>query len=229
MERIANRRFLKQLTATAYGEEYYHEHRRAGLDYLEYGDWQRQYGRWLVESLGWRRQHVLDVGCACGAMLRGLREAGALGQGLDVNESMIRLGRAKWPDMAGMLHLCDAVNLHLFGTAGWDGIHTAQVAEHWRPELVPFILRELARVVRPGGLLFCCLDTEELFARQGRNAEREDPTHVCIRPLRWWHERLAEADWQLCTEDYASSLRQHAESFLQRYDWDWFVARREER
>ena len=33
--------------------------------------------------------------------------------------------------------MCDAVNLHLFGDGSWDAVHTAQVAEHWRPELVP--------------------------------------------------------------------------------------------
>lgn len=225
-ERIANRRFLKQLSATDYGENYYHEHRRGGLDYLDFGDWQQQYGQWLVESLGWRGQRVLDVGCACGSILRGLGEAGAVVGGVDVNEYMIRLGRDKWPDMASLLHICDAVNLHLFGAASWDAVHTAQVAEHWRPELVPFILRELARVVRPGGLLFCALDTEELFARQGRRLEDEDPTHVCIRPLRWWHERLAETDWQLCTKEHEPVLRGHPVNFLQRYDWDWFVARR---
>jgi hypothetical protein len=100
------------------------------------------------------------------------------------------------------------------------------VAEHWKPEMVPLILRELARVVRPGGLLFCCLDTEELFARQGRVLEEEDPTHVCIRPLAWWHERLAEAGWRVCSDEFAERLCEHPDSFLGRYDWDWFIARR---
>lgn len=227
-ERLANRRFLGQLSATGYDERYYHEHKQAGLDYLGFGDWQRAYGRWFVESLGQRGQRVLDVGCACGSVLRGLGEAGAVVQGVDVNEYMIRLAREKWPDMARLLFVCDAVNLHLFGDASWDAVHTAQVAEHWKPELVPHILRELARVVRPGGLLFCCLDTEELFARQGRRGETEDPTHVCIRPMSWWHDQLAGAGWDVCSDEFAGPLREHPESFLKQYDWDWFIARRKE-
>jgi ADP-heptose:LPS heptosyltransferase/SAM-dependent methyltransferase len=227
IEQLANRRFLGQLSATAFDQRYYEEHRLAGLDYLAFGDWQRQYGRWLVECLGWQGQRVLEVGCACGAVLRGLGEAGAVVQGVDVNEHMIRLGRQHWPDMEHLLLVCDAVNLHLFEEASWDGLHSAQVAEHWRPELVPFILRELARVTRPGGLFFCCLDTEELFARQGRSLESEDPTHVCIRPLGWWHEQLKEAGWQVCTAEFEGRLRGHRDSFLKRYDWDWFVARRD--
>jgi ADP-heptose:LPS heptosyltransferase/2-polyprenyl-3-methyl-5-hydroxy-6-metoxy-1,4-benzoquinol methylase len=226
VERLANRRFLAQLGATSFNERYYEEHRLAGLDYLGFGDWQRQYGRWLVGALGLRGRRVLDVGCACGSILRGLGEAGAVVQGVDVNEHMIRLGREQWPDMAPLLHVCDAVNLHLFADGSWDAVHTAQVAEHWRPHLVPHILAELARVVVPGGLLFCCLDTEELFARQGRRPESEDPTHVCVRPRAWWHERLAEAGWQVCTGDFERTLRDHPASFLTRYDWDWFVARR---
>src|SRR5262249_6104373 len=91
-------------------------------------------------------------------ILRGLGEAGAVVQGVDVNEAMIRRGREQWPDMAGLLFVCDAVNLHLFADAPWGAVHTAPVAEHWKPGLVPHILRELGRVVVPGGLLFCCLD-----------------------------------------------------------------------
>lgn len=198
----------------------------AGLDYLSFGDWQQQYGRWLVDSLGLKGKKLLDVGCACGSIVRGFGEAGAIVHGVDVNEHMIRLGREKWPDMAPLLGTCDAVNLHLYTDGSWDAIHTAQVAEHWKPQLVPHILQEFARVVRPGGLLFCALDTEELFTRQGRTAEREDPTHICVRPMRWWQKQLVANGWQVCTAEFESRLRNHPQSYLKRYDWDWFVAQR---
>lgn len=214
------------LAASGYGERYYDEHRSAGLDYLGFGDWQRQYGRWLVESLGLKRKRLLDVGCACGAVLRGLGEAKAVVKGVDVNEHMIALGRAKWPDMARLLFVCDAVNLHPFGDATWDAIHSAQVAEHWRPELVPHIFAELRRVTVPGGLFFCVMDTEELYARQGRKPEREDPTHACIRPMRWWHAQLRQAGWQVCSAEFERPMLDHPQSFLKRYDWDWFVVRK---
>ncbi|MGE5191918.1 MAG: methyltransferase domain-containing protein, partial [Deltaproteobacteria bacterium] len=225
-ETLANKRFLRQLSATAYDWRYYDEHKRAGLDYLGFGSWQEEYGRWLVESLGWQGNHIVDVGCACGSIARGLQQAGAVVQGVDLCEHMIQLGREKWPDMRGSLFICDAVNLHLFGDQSYDGLHSAQSAEHWKPELVPFVLAELARVTRPGGLFFCALDTEELFARQGRTIENEDPTHVCVRPMAWWHERLAAAGWQVCSSEFEGVLRGHPQTFLTRYDWDWFIARR---
>ncbi|HEV3345313.1 MAG TPA: glycosyltransferase family 9 protein [Pirellulales bacterium] len=225
-EQAANKEFLRRLSATGYDEKYYLEHKFAGLDYLGFGGWQQEYGRWLVESLDLKGKRLLDVGCACGSIMRGLGLAGAIVQGVDLCEAMIRRGREEWPDMAPLLNICDAVNLHRFADASWEAIHTAQVAEHWRPDLVPFIFRELARVTIPGGLMFCALDTEELFARQGRVMENEDPTHICIRPINWWHEQLTANGWQLCTADHEERLRAHPETFLTRYDWDWFIARR---
>jgi ADP-heptose:LPS heptosyltransferase/SAM-dependent methyltransferase len=226
VEQQANKQFLRQLKTTAYDERYYAEHRAAGLDYLVFGRWQQEYGRWVVESLGLREKRLLDVSCACGSILRGLGEAGAVVEGVDLCEAMVRRGREQWPDMAGLLFVCDAINLHLFADGAFDAIHSAQAAEHWKPELVPFILRELWRVTKPGGLFFCALDTAELFERQKRDIEHEDPTHVCIRPLAWWHDQLAASGWQECSAQFDPRLRSHPENFLNRYDWDWFVARK---
>lgn len=217
------------LRSTAYNEDYYQEHKAAGLDYLGHGDWQRDYGRWLVDSLDWNGKRVLDVGCACGSILRGLLQAGADMCGCDLNEAMIVRGRAAWPELVDRLVVCDAANLHLWREGAFDGIHTAQVAEHWPPELVPRILQELARVTRPGGLMFCCLDTAELFARQGRDGSGEDPTHICIRSLAWWREQLTEAGWEVVTPETEPRLRRHPLSYLSRYDWDYVIARRSSR
>lgn len=214
------------LQSTAFAADYYEEHKMSGLDYLGFGDWQRQYGRWFVESLGLYHKAVLDVGCACGSIVRGLGEAGAFVQGVDCGEFLIQKGRQKWPDMTPIIHTCDALNLHLYKDASWDCIHSAQVAEHWKPHQVAMVLAELNRVTRPGGLFFCCLDTKELFARQNRTMETEDKTHYCIKPMAWWYERLQAAGWEVCTDQFRLALSTHELSFLARYDWDWFVARK---
>lgn len=221
-EDILNRKFLRQLHSTAYNESYYREHKDAGLDYLEYGGWQQSYGRWFVQSLGLRGKKVLDVGCACGSILRGLGEAGAIVQGIELNEHMLHLARSKWPDMAPLVHCCDACNMHLFKDNTWDAIHCAQVAEHWKPELVPHILAECYRVLKPGGIMWVALDTQELFERQGRTLENDDPTHLCIRPAAWWQDQLTAGGWRQI--DIKDLLTNHPESFLRQYDWDWFAA-----
>jgi SAM-dependent methyltransferase len=217
------------LHATTYGEQYYREHVMGGLDYLGHGDWQEKYGVWLACALGWRSHRVLDVGCACGSILRGLGKAGIVVQGVDLSDYMVSLGREKWPDMAPLMHVADAADLRIFPDASWDDLHSAQVAEHWHPDSVPQILAELARITRDGGLFFCCLDTEELFARQGRAGDGGDPTHICIRPLEWWYNQLDAAGWENVTEEYRPRLSVGCDSFLRRYDWDFFVARRRPR
>ena len=88
---------MAQLTARQYDRLYYDEHTAAGLDYAAYGDWQRNYGRWLVEVLNLQGKRVIDVGCACGAQLRGLIEACAQGTGVDVSEYMVEIGSPPRP------------------------------------------------------------------------------------------------------------------------------------
>eukprot|EP00475_Leptophrys_vorax_P021232 TRINITY_DN28958_c0_g1_i5.p1 TRINITY_DN28958_c0_g1~~TRINITY_DN28958_c0_g1_i5.p1 ORF type:complete len:389 (+),score=-31.27 TRINITY_DN28958_c0_g1_i5:135-1169(+) len=215
------------LTSVNYDRQYYEEHQRAGLDYLNFGEWQQRYGRWFVESFGFQGKRVLDVGCACGSILRGLGQAGAVVEGIDLSEHMIELGRQKWPDMAPLLNVADAANLQRFGNSGWHAIHSAQVAEHWEPTQVPRILRELNRIVAPGGLFFCALDTEELFARQNRDMSTEDPTHICVKPRAWWTEQLAQTGWVDVTAEYEPALLDHHDSFLKMYDWDYFIARKD--
>lgn len=212
------------LTSRHYTRAYYEEHRCAGLDYLHCGEWQIRYAKWLASAFEPVGSKVLDVGCACGANLRGMVAAGLDGVGVDLSQFMVDLGRITWPDMAGRLYVCDAVNLHLFDAGQFDWLHSAQVAEHWRPDLVPAILRELRRVTRPGGVLFVALDTSELFERQGRLMASEDPTHICIRPMDWWHSQLREAGWHIASSDYRRRLVEAPGSYLRIYDWDWFCA-----
>jgi len=39
------------LTTTVYDKEYYQQHKDAGLDYAVFGDWQAEYGKWLLGFL----------------------------------------------------------------------------------------------------------------------------------------------------------------------------------
>lgn len=215
---------LPGLSSRHYDRHYYDEHRAAGLDYLHCGAWQLGYGRWLANVFGHGR--VLDVGCACGGNLRGLWQAGCDVTGVDLSQFMVDMGRLYWPELAGRLFCCDAVHLHLWPDATFDWIHSAQVAEHWRPDLAGKILEELARVTKPGGHFFCALDTAELFERQGRLMAAEDPTHICIRPIDWWHQHLQASGWRIVTAQWRDRLAAGSDSYLRLYDWDFFVAKR---
>jgi len=215
------------LTTRHYGHTYYEEHAKAGLDYLVCGDWQRDYGQWLVNGLAWHGCSILDVGCACGAIAQGILEAGA-GHvcGVDLCEPMIQLGRPKFPKLR--LEICDAVNLHHFHDGDFAGLHCAQVAEHWRPEHVPMILRELRRVTQPAGRMYLALDTVEYFDRHGGPAANQDPTHICVRSRWWWRDHFAAGGWEDITQQARPALEsrpQWADRFAA-YDWDFFILER---
>lgn len=216
---------LLPVNPQGYGVEYYARTKAEGLDLLSYGTWQERYGRWLVDVFGWRGRHVLDVGCACGSMLRGLLAAGADIDGVDCSEFLVQLGREQWPDLAGRLFIGDAVNLHSIADASYNWLHSCVVAEHWRPELVPFILAELLRVTKPGGGFFCAYESGS-GSTPGVADPAAEPTHICLRPPAWWEAQLLETGWELCSDTWRRALHAHPQSFFGDYHWDWFVARR---
>lgn len=213
------------LRATEFGRDYYEEHRAAGLDYLAYGDWQKNYGRWFVGALGLHGKAVLDAGCACGAMVRAFIEAGADSTGVDVNGHMIALGHAQWPELAEKTRCCDIASMP-HADASVDVVHCMQSAEHWNPESVRSILSEIIRVLKPGGFMWCALDTIELYERQGRRVENEDPTHLCVKPVRWWLDALRELGLEDISATVARNLSGYPGGFLERYQWDWFAFRK---
>ncbi len=208
---------------TGYGLGYYTRNKANGLDLLAYGDWQRRYGRWLVDALQLRGKRVLDVGCACGSMLRGMWQAGIDVLGVDCSELFIQMGREKWPDMHDRLSIGDAVNLHFFPDGHFDWLHSCVVAEHWRPALVPHILAELLRVTKPGGSFYCAYESDTGAMADGRDPSAEE-THACLRPAAWWHDQLGHAGWELNSSTWEAALRNHPDSFFNEYRWAWFVA-----
>ncbi|MGE0537269.1 MAG: class I SAM-dependent methyltransferase, partial [Pirellulales bacterium] len=154
--------------------------------------------------------------------------AGASVVGADISRYMIALGKSTWPHLE--LHQADLADLFMLADESFDCVHSAQSAEHWPPERVPTILGELHRVLKPGGLFWCCLDTIELFARQGRLGDeaalKEDPTHICVRPMAWWDEQRDKAGFEDARGEVLPALADHPLSFFERYDWDWFCWRK---
>lgn len=148
-----------------------------------------------VGRLGLRAgARVLDAGCGTGRALTPLRAAvGPSGVvvGADLTPAMlaaaVRAGRGR----AGRLMLADVTALP-FRSASLDAVFAAGLIAHLpRPEEN---LRELARVVRPGGTLalFHPIGRAALAARQGRQLTPEDlRAEPNLRPL------LAGSGWRM--------------------------------
>ncbi|MFF4749652.1 class I SAM-dependent methyltransferase [Streptomyces sp. NPDC002514] len=148
-----------------------------------------------VAALGLRPgDRVLDAGCGTGRALPPLRAAvGTSGVvvGVDLTPAMlhevVRAGRER----DGRLLLADVIALPL-RTAALDAVFAAGLIAHLPHPTED--LRELARVVRPGGTLalFHPIGRAALAARQGRRITPDDlRAEANLRPL------LAGSGWRM--------------------------------
>jgi ubiquinone/menaquinone biosynthesis C-methylase UbiE len=148
-----------------------------------------------VSSMGLRSgDSVLDAGCGTGRALPHLREAvGDSGTVLGADLTREMLAQAVHRDRArhATLVQTDVTRLPL-GAGVLDAVFGAGLVSHLpRPGEN---LRELARVVRPGGLLalFHPVGRAALAAQQGRRVAEDDlRAEPRLRPL------LADSGWRL--------------------------------
>ncbi|MFF0776979.1 methyltransferase domain-containing protein [Streptomyces sp. NPDC003720] len=148
-----------------------------------------------VAEMGLRPgDRVLDAGCGTGRALPPLRAAvGPAGVvvGVDLTPAMLQAAVRAGRDRAGRLLLADVAALPLCRGA-LDAVFAAGLIAHL-PEPVAN-LRELARVVRPGGrlALFHPIGRAALAARQGRRITPDDlRAEANLRPL------LERAGWRM--------------------------------
>ncbi|MFF2652921.1 class I SAM-dependent methyltransferase [Streptomyces sp. NPDC058045] len=137
---------------------------------------------------------VLDAGCGTGRALAALREAvgsGGVVLGADLTPAMLTEAVRAGRDADAALLLADVARLPL--RAGvLDAVFAAGLIAHLPHPAEN--LRELARVVRPGGLLalFHPVGRAALAARHGRALTPDDlRAEPNLRPL------LASAGWRL--------------------------------
>ncbi|MGW2933427.1 class I SAM-dependent methyltransferase [Streptomyces sp. NPDC001156] len=130
-----------------------------------------------VDALGLREgDHVLDAGCGTGRALTPLRAAvGRSGVvlGADLTPAMLEAAVRAGRNRDGVLLLADVATLPL-RTESLDAVFAAGLIAHLPHPAEN--LRELARVVRPGGLLalFHPIGRAALAARQGRQITPDD-------------------------------------------------------
>ncbi|MCF3118403.1 class I SAM-dependent methyltransferase [Streptomyces arenae] len=137
---------------------------------------------------------VLDAGCGTGRALPALREAvGPSGMvlGVDLTPAMLEAATRAGRDRDGRLLLSDVTRLPL-RTESLDAVFGAGLISHL-PDPAEN-LRELRRVVRPGGLLalFHPIGRAALAARQGRQITPGDlRAEANLGPL------LAGSGWRM--------------------------------
>ncbi|MEU1254478.1 methyltransferase domain-containing protein [Streptomyces chartreusis] len=148
-----------------------------------------------VAELGLREgARVLDAGCGTGRALPPLRDAvgpSGLVLGADLTPAMLEAAARAGRDADGLLLLADVSALPV-RSESLDAVFAAGLIAHLPNPAEN--LRELARVVRPGGTLalFHPIGRAALAARQGRQITPEDlRAEPNLRPL------LAGSGWRM--------------------------------
>jgi SAM-dependent methyltransferase len=144
-----------------------------------------QYFRTWYESRDWRfyrmfladfMQHaepgpILDVGAGLGYLVEASQRWGLACQGLEGSAEAVKIARARFPQINLREHRLSEpfpFENESFGVAFFN-----QVIEHLEAEVGERALREINRVLRPGGMLL-------LFSPSRFNEKErvEDPTHI---------------------------------------------------
>jgi SAM-dependent methyltransferase len=100
-----------------------------------------------------RSDVVVDLGCGVGRLTRALAARAARVHALDVSAEMLARARALHPDLANVTwHHGDGATLAPLGDASADGVVSHVVFQHLPdPRLTYGYVREMGRVLRPGG------------------------------------------------------------------------------
>jgi SAM-dependent methyltransferase len=134
-------------------------------------------GYQLISDSGYIRRgmDVLDVGCGPGDFTMSFSAAGASVTGVDFSPEMIRVARARFPQI--VFEVADAESLP-FGDSSFDIVVGAYVVHHLaRPEIA---FGEIYRVLRPGGRFIFVIPIQEaqasfgsFFSAVGQHHEQE--------------------------------------------------------
>jgi SAM-dependent methyltransferase len=130
-----------------------------------------------------RRPRALDVGCATGALLAALRDAGWEARGVEISEAQARYGEGRYglPIFAGTLEAA------AFPAASFDLVHASHLIEHLNSPAS--FLDEAARILAPGGLLALTTPNADgfqarLLGRRWRSAIYDHLYLFSLRTLR---------------------------------------------
>lgn len=166
-----------ELLQELYGEGYFHG-ANSGFAQEGYARIHATWKHWMP----WVRGEVgagarwLDLGCAYGFLVEEARGAGFRAVGLDASAYALRQASGHAGEAAGRLAQGHAETLP-FADDRFDVVSAFDLVEHVPdPER---LLVEVARVLRPGGLLLAATPDPLVF-------DREEPTHVSEHVPSWW-------------------------------------------
>lgn len=107
---------------------------------------------WFDRHIDWEGKDVLDLGCVGGFMAEAMAARGANVTGIDPAAQAIDATRSYAREVGLRIGYCVGVGEALpYDAAGFDAVACVDVLEHVTD--LHKVLSEVARVLRPGGLL----------------------------------------------------------------------------
>jgi O-antigen biosynthesis protein len=125
-----------------------------------------------------RSKRVLDVGCGTGYGAWHLSGVAASVVGIDISRQAIRLAKSKYPSL--QYAVMDAHDLE-FEDSTFDLVVSTENFEHLADQYRH--LRELRRVLVPGGLCFIATPNPEMFAGVHNPHHTKENSYVELREL----------------------------------------------
>jgi len=133
--------------------------------------------------------HILDLGCANGREMVDLAGAGFEVAGIDIAVDALKIGRRRLPHASFIVG--DAVYLP-FKAQSFDGVWASASLLHLAPEPAAAALREIARVLRSGGGLYCSVQSGDTRGFvPGRSVK--SPLYYCYWRAGEWAELVSGA------------------------------------
>lgn len=117
-------------------------------------------GRWTARQVAHalllqRSDRVLELGCGVARVGRELAPLCGRWHGVDISENMLKIARMRTAHLTNVeFHRLSRTSLTMFPDNVFDKAYAVAVFIHLDKEDVFLYLRELARVLRPGGILY---------------------------------------------------------------------------
>ena len=165
-------------------------------------------------------QSLLDIGCALGNVIYWLNYEGIKAYGVDISEYAVKHTHSQ-----GKVKQQDIIDGLPYKSNRFDFIYTRETLEHVHEHFMLGILKEMWRVLRPGGMGL--ISTRNNFGNKETikqsNPHSADRSHLCVRHPWWWTEMLEEVGFKV---DYKRTLYAMCLPMCEEFTWTMIVVKK---
>lgn len=137
---------------------------------------------WMRARASGSNYKFLDVGCGGGATMEWIAKRGGLAFGFDASEEAVEIARGRLVGRGVCLSVCDVRHGIPYLDAEFDVVTEANVIQHLPRGGRVFAYREIARVLKPGGLFvgYCLSQSDTVYRRYSHKELVEDPGTIIL-------------------------------------------------